>query len=653
MRLNRFFYHKQLSLLIFRSVGWVSILSFLVVFFSVPLQLMLMNKHIEENTYYFDMYQHLFKINISFQMAVIILLPILLAIFLFRFTQHKAYSDLMHSLPLSRKFLFHYYCISGLVLLVLPIVLNGIILRIMYPFFHLERFFAVNEIYYWTAVFCIFSILLFVSCVFIGMLTGLSIIQGVFTCLFLLFPTCIFFLICYNFNVWIYGFPFNDLLTDKAALLSPILVPVIIENTEVSRSHYVIYFVCAICFYFFAFILYQKRKAEAISQALAFSKLKGLFKYTFTVSCLLIGSLYGDVADIGKSAGIIGSILGAVIGYLVAEMILRKTWRVFFTLKKLPIFIASISLLIVIMIPIVKVYEKYTPSIDSIQSVSLSDYYIAENEEKDRMMDSQVNINHVLTLHKELIARKNQQPNKKGASIIRIKYKLKNGRNIYRNYKVNREDYENKLKPIYESQEFKALNTKIFSIRSDEVNDILLRSGYKNDFVRLANIQEIKEFISALQKDRLAETYESMTSSFANATTIEITLKGQKEEPYAIQLSPTYSESRKWLKDKGLLQKSILTYDDIKEIKIAKTSALKIADRYDYNLNDIEKTMQELDDTVLVNDKQMQQNILDLSVHDWKKYAVVISYKYVQQVDISFISEHDLPESLKTKLDKN
>ncbi|MFT8321165.1 MAG: DUF6449 domain-containing protein [Bacillus sp. (in: firmicutes)] len=655
MQSNRFFYHKQLSLLIFRSVGWVSILSFFIIFFSVPMQLLLINKKLEEDTYYFDLYQYLFSINNPFQMAVIILLPILLAIFLFRFIQNKAYSDLVHSLPLSRKFLFHYYSINGLILLLFPVLLNGLFLRIIYPIIHLERLFPVSEIYYWTAIFCLFSILLFVSCVFIGMLTGLSILQGVFTCLFLLFPTCIFFLVCYNFHDWIYGFPIDDLLTNKALFLSPILVPAIIEHRDAGYIHYIVYSICAVILYFGAFFLYQKRKAESISQSLAFFQLKGIFKYIFTFSCMLIGSLYGEVAEIGKIGNVIGSFFGALFGYLVAEMLIHKQWRVFFTIRKFPIFIGSILLLIAIMIPFVKMYEDSIPNTNAVQSVSVFDNYITQDVSNERMMDSKENIKEVILLHKELVAQKKQQRHNNQNSLIRIHYKLNNGKKIYRNYPVNRDAYEKSFKAIYESKEFKTLNSKIFATRSDEVNDILLTSIYKNEYVRLGNNQEIKEFLAALQQDKLAESYESMTTSYAMASNIAISFKRKKEddEAYTIQLSPMYKESRKWLKDRGLLEKSTATFHDIKEIKIAKTKDLKLTERTEYDTEYVEKMMQEIGHTVVASDNQDIQKIVDYTAYRKEKYAVLITYNFAKQTDVAYISEKNIPKALKKKLEKN
>ncbi|MGP7815678.1 DUF6449 domain-containing protein [Niallia sp. 01092] len=646
------FYHKQLSLLIFRSVGWVSILSFLVVFFAVPLHLMLIDKELKEDSYSYQIYDHLFNVNDFFQMAVIIVMPILLAIFLFRFMQHKAYSDLIHSLPISRTFLFHYYCISGALLLILPILLNGFLLRIIYPFFQLEKFFPVSEIYYWTAVFCVFSILLYISTVFVGMFTGISILQGVFTCLFLLFPTGFVTVLCYNFHFWIDGFPLNEIITDKTLLLSPILVPVILESSEGKVFYYTCYFLCSIFLYVFAFALFKKRKVESISQAFVFSKLKGVFKYTFTISCMLIGSLYGELVTIGKIGIVIGNIMGAFIGFILVEMILEKTWRVFFRIKKFPLFIGIVAIVMFSSIPLVHKYEQFRPAAGSIQSVSFQDNFISDPF-AEKMMNSSANIQHVLAIHKKILEQKREPSTKEKDSLITLKYKLNNGRKVVRSYEINRADYQEWLQPLYESEEFKILHLPLFTFRSDEINDMVIEPQYKNDYIRLSSKQEIKEFLSVLLKDIVKEPYKSMTTNYAISSSIMISFQGKRDETYHIELKPSYKESRKWLAEKNMLEKAVLVSDDVQEVAVTKAKDVGI--KY-HGMSEIayeEKNMADIKHKVIVKDDRLKQKILDSSVHNKEDYVVVLTYKFRNYVDIAHISKEELPDSLIEELEKN
>ena len=76
--------------------------------------------------------------------------------------------------------------------------------------------------------------------------------------------------------------------------------------------------------------LYKKRKTESASEAIAFSKLRTIFKYGVTFCTMLFGGVYFSAVQSNSFIWMIfGYIIGAIIGYYIAEMVLQKTWRVF------------------------------------------------------------------------------------------------------------------------------------------------------------------------------------------------------------------------------------------------------------------------------------------------------------------------------------
>ncbi|GKU84778.1 DUF6449 domain-containing protein [Niallia sp. NCCP-28] len=650
------FYHKQLAVLILRNVGWVSMLSFFALFFSVPLYLLLIEKDEawKNSPDYYPMFEKVFDVNVFIQIIVMILLPLLLAIFLFRFLQSKSYSDLIHSMPIKRNYLFHYYSISGIILLILPILVNGIILRLIYSVANLEYFFPVSDIYKWFLIFSIFSILLFTACVCIGMLTGLSVFQGVLTCLILVLPVGFFALLCFNIQMWVHGFPINHYLDeDKLFFLSPLLVPVIIWNDDTKVYHYLAYFLLAIVFYFLGLFLYKKRKVEYISQAIVFPQLKGLFKYVFALSFVLIGSLYGEIVDAGKPAMVIGNFFGGLVGYLLAEMILEKTWRVFYRLKQFGYFAAVVILVIGISIPFVKMYEKKVPDADAVASVSFTDdqytFMTSDRDETNniiKMMSSKENIQDVVALHKKLIMEKDTKDSDKNTS-VRLQYKLKNGKNIYRDYAFNSNKHKDFIKPIYETEEFKTLNYSIFSWRSDDISNIMIGEG-----IRLLQKDEIIELMTVLKRDILKESYEDMKRDYWNNVNIEFTLKDKNNRYYNMTINPTYTETINWLDKKGMLEKSFTISDEVKEIQIVKTKDTGITENmYSYEEEKIREKIFTAKQKATVKEKDSKKQLLDHASNNFEPYSLLVVYKDGTN-RIAYLSEKNVPNLIKDELNK-
>ena len=97
--------NKELILQISRGTGWISIIYFLGLLFALPLRTLMLYT---ENTSMgrtpirvdslFD-----FQYDLEIQIGLLIAIPVLMAVFLFRFLQVKQAVDLMHSLPIRRE----------------------------------------------------------------------------------------------------------------------------------------------------------------------------------------------------------------------------------------------------------------------------------------------------------------------------------------------------------------------------------------------------------------------------------------------------------------------------------------------------------------------------------------------------------------------
>ena len=76
---------------------------------------------LDEPSSFYETENNLLQIHADIQFALLLVIPVLLAVFLFRFLQIKALSDFIHSLPLSRKQIYAHHVVAGIVYLLLPI----------------------------------------------------------------------------------------------------------------------------------------------------------------------------------------------------------------------------------------------------------------------------------------------------------------------------------------------------------------------------------------------------------------------------------------------------------------------------------------------------------------------------------------------------
>lgn len=130
------------------------------------------------------------------QFVLVIVIPVLLAIFLFRFLQMKQASDFIHSLPITRRRIYVHMIGTGIGFMGLPILLTGSILILFHSAIDIERLYTMTDIWSWMGTTFILEALIFSVAVLLGMVTGLSAFQGVLTYIFLTLPVGLFVLFC-------------------------------------------------------------------------------------------------------------------------------------------------------------------------------------------------------------------------------------------------------------------------------------------------------------------------------------------------------------------------------------------------------------------------------------------------------------------------
>ncbi len=214
----------------------------------------------------------------------------------------------------------------------------------------------------------------------------------------------------------------------------------------------ILYAVSGLAFAVLSFFLYRKRRMEASGDFVAYRPLKPVFKWALGLGCglclsvLLASMFHSNNADTilgipSAPAVLLFLLLGGAVGFFGAEMLMKKTFRVFD--KKgwqgFALFAAVTALLLGSLVFDFFGYETRIPGPEDIESVSL----FAQAD--DAVLTSPEAIEKVIRLHEGAIAseQENKEAQKKNwedmdydTRYFRVIYFLKNGRALERRYNL-------------------------------------------------------------------------------------------------------------------------------------------------------------------------------------------------------------------------
>lgn len=574
----------------FKQHGWVSIVYFVGLLLALPLQIMTMRQ-------YYGNYDIIWS-NLEFQASFLFTVPVFAGMILFRYLQSKDAADMMHSLPVHRKNLYVNHFFSGLLMLLPPILLTAIstwiVCQALPPMFMLN----VSDIFSWIGIMTLLTIFLFSLSVAVGMITGMSTAQGVLTYIFLLLPVGLLMLVSYQLRIFLYGFSDAYMTKQEMDRLSPFIRFMNIKTEPFTVSEVFVYILLIFIFFIVGFLLYKNRHLEHANNTIAFQLLKPVFKYGVTFSAMLLSSAYFTSSQNDHIVWIIfGYTFGAIVGYIVAESILQKTWRIF--QPKMLLGFAGYAIVIAFLFWGMQAdiigYQTKVPDINQIQGVFFGHSVYEMKEEKQInqpvFSDNASYILAVRAMHEQTIAKRTENENSAldfKLNIV-IAYLMKNGKTMLREYRVPYELVENELAPVMETDIYKykryelhLLDKPIEKITFHPTEPVKKRLV----IVDPAEIAELKEI---LIQEILSSSYEDMTDTRADWSTIAISFPSDEdlhkepytEQPYAttyaiqerhFEWKKSYQNIERWLKDKGYLPQSRINPEDIDYMEVIKST---------------------------------------------------------------------------------
>jgi len=641
-------FNKEMILQISRSVGWISAIYFLGLFFALPLKLMM--QYTGDHHRYLSPVSSLFNFDFGIQLIMFLSVPVLLAVFLYRFLHVKQAADLMHSLPIKREKIYHFYTLMGMAFLLAPVLLISFVTVIVHSLYDLNIYFQLSDIFSWAGTVILFNVIFYIAGVFVAMVTGISAVQGVLTYILLLFPAGFSLLVVYNLGMMLYGFPSDYIQTRNIENLTPITHLVRMESQNLSVKAILLYTVILLFLYILSLFIYKKRKIESASEAIAFKSLKSIFKYGVAFCSMLLGGMYFEAMQNQFGWLLFGYAIGGTIGYFAAEMVLQKSWRVFGrNIRGLAIF-AAVMVAFVLVIQSLAPYEKRIPDLNEIKNVTLSNavYYYADGEFHPKPLKQKVNIQAVRDLHAEII--KNEKINEvemQSSEVVLFNYKLKNGSKVIRQYSIDRLDFEDKLRKINESLEYKHATDPIFKINSNEVKSIRIMDSSQDSSLNITDPDDLKEALEILKKEVENDPYEPDFYTRGNRSTLEIKI-GYNDYIHT-DLKQSYSYFIEWLKKKDMLDQAWITADDLDYIVVT-NEVIQQEELKEYPEPEILEKIISNKNAFKITEHDQLQAAIENAGYGWineEPYTAVFVYKNGNYKEIRSFNEKYVPDFIR------
>lgn len=298
------------------------------------------------------------------------------ALAVFSYIHYQRNTAMIHALPISRDSLFTTHYLSGLTLVMLPMLISGAILVVGEL---LSGITHIGDSLLWILISAIFLLLMYSFAVFVGMFTGHMAAHALY---FLIFNFLVAFLeevIGTVLSSLLFGYtrPSSSLL----APLSPIVyLEIFFSDFSNGRGNYVVlagYFLAGLLFTWAAYSIYRKRHMETAGDVVSLQIMKPVFKYSVAFcSSALLGNIIVNMMNFGRSFSVflVSYLIGGFIGYYAAEMLLKKTVRVFKKVKGFLVFAMVIAVLLCGIHFDFFGYETYVPDARDVEIMYVNSY---------------------------------------------------------------------------------------------------------------------------------------------------------------------------------------------------------------------------------------------------------------------------------------
>jgi len=538
MKSKKPFFSRELIYNNVKRFWWISVLFILALFLVSPLVTLTNGSDTIPKSGYNINFQDIFTGTIVFLFTV----PVFIGVMVFRYMQNPKSMVALHAMPYTRLRLYVNNIISGLILLIVPILLNAAFLSVIHLGNLGGTYFKEGIVLRYLGTSLLTSISLYFWTVFVGMFTGSSIAQIIFTYILNFLFAGLAMVSQYLLSGVLYGFVMNEEFCLNCLHISPLaqIMFLLDSSPEWGLGYFLIIdiIICVIALVA-GYVVYKYRNLENAGDVVSGKYVKPLFKYGVTTCVMLVGALYvREIFSIDR-LNIFIYILFALIGYVVAEMLIRKSFKIWDSYKGFLIFSVVFIIISLGINADLFGYENYVPELVGVKSASISSSNpnfkesTIENPGYGILYDK-ANIEKVINLHSAIVEDKNINLTEKVyTDMVHISYELLDGRVVKRAYEFEMGKYTDLINKVKDSKEYIVSTDEIFDyeasdIYSMRISNALLRG---DNYIGIADKAEIEKLFEAMKKDIINTTTDEKTQ-YKNIYRIELTLK-QKQDSKA------------------------------------------------------------------------------------------------------------------------
>ncbi|ANF95820.1 ABC transporter permease [Paenibacillus bovis] len=587
MTFNHYFFNRGLWMHAWRQSGWIGIIYLLAMIFSGPMLLLSTNSTYEyrRDARVLDyMFQEDGEIAILFTFSM----SILIAIFLMRYIQSKRAVEMFHSLPVRREHLLTVPLVAGLAMLIVPIWIAALISGSMAG--NLDYVvFTGDQVIDWAVSLTVISLFFFTFTMFVGMCIGQSILQIIVTFILLLLPSGLSFLYSKYFERYLYGYWKDDAFNTYMTSWSPLERVMSVSIEGFSQLEGWIYLGISVLLIALSYLLYKLRPTEKATQSIVFRYFNPLFRLGIMLCSALTVGIYFVIFF--EKWDIAGYIVGGLLGYLAAEMILRKTWYIFENRLWTRLLIYGFITLLLLYIPVSPLngYEKRVPAPNEVEFVyaggSISNVLPVYNENgktykelnQDMLASNPDYIRSIINLHSQIAVNKPESGGKhdndyyKNNEMIEIGYILKNGNTLFRSYAVPRtSEYNPYLQAVYQSKDYKISFYNLKGLEKSNTEFKITNPDKQKRTVTVTDSTEIEQLKRLIIQEKLAVKNPNNNPIRGNTLVIQTYIMPLSNygNSYHYNWNPAFKPTEKWLKQKGYWDLLVTKVEDLSAVVI-------------------------------------------------------------------------------------
>lgn len=504
-------------------------------------------------------------------------IPVFMAIFVFRYLHNKNAIDFYHSLPVTRTSLLVCNFVCGYLAISVPFIINYFI-KVIIIFSKLKQFSVISLGLENILIFSVIIFIVYSFCTLVAVSVGTTLEcfgYSLAVCGALSVIGFITTSLCDN----LFGFARQLIFISNCFKLSPFgLVVTYVQNIQekTQLAAITVWIVLAIVALLAANYIYKKRKSEIADVAGRKNPLSIVIRF--------IGAFCGGVMllmlfEVDSKISFLACAVGGFLGYIIVEVIFAKG---FVTVKK-SIILSLVSAVVMGAYGLFFQvggfgFEKRMPVLADIQSVTISQVGIYDfpyyNEVSDKIFDD-ISTNYtlkeddakqaVLDIHKLIVDNYYESNINKSLNSqfidggeFTITYKLQNGRTIARKYYLyDNTKIQKAVAKLYDLEEVKKAGTFVFHTTSNIVDNVTIgnKIGSYSEKLTLSSA-EIDNLLQALQKDVLNKNYNSIVEN--------------PSKDYGTLAFSIINKNAKKVEDRIITRSIIVSENDVNTINVLK-----------------------------------------------------------------------------------